>query len=209
MPGPPAIALAVGGPVIVALAWFAIRSGRVSIWAGMGSAMGVLGLLALATGEAGPAEEVTVPVAAGVGVGAGLLLYGATAAFMAVAGRWTPLARHTASLYQQRSGASLAGALAISVLLTVPGEELLWRGVLQGTLETALSPPAAAIVAWAVYLVANLVSWSLPIVLGATVGGAAWTALALWSGGVVAGIGCHAVWTSLMILRPPVPKPRR
>jgi NAD(P)-dependent dehydrogenase (short-subunit alcohol dehydrogenase family) len=42
--------------------------------------------------------------------------------------------------------------------------------------------------------------------LGAVVGGAAWTALAVWTGGVVASIGCHAAWTALMILLPPVPR---
>jgi membrane protease YdiL (CAAX protease family) len=208
MPSALAIALAVGGPVIVALTWLAIRAGRVSLWAGMGSAMSVLGALTLLTGEVSAAENVSVPVAGVIGLAAGLVLYGATAAFMAIFGRWEPLARQTASLYDQRSGASLAGALAISVLLTVPGEELLWRGVVQGTLEAVVSAPVAAVLGWAAYVAANVTSWNLPIVLGAVVGGAAWAGLALWSGGVIAGMGCHAVWTSLMIIRPPVPANR-
>jgi uncharacterized protein len=208
MPSAPAIALAVGGPVIVALTWLAIRAGRVSLWAGMGSATGVLGALTLLTGEVSAAEEVSVPVAGVIGLAAGLLLYGATAAFMAVFGRREPLARQTAALYDQRSGASLAGALAISVLLTVPGEELLWRGLVQGALESVVSAPVAAVLGWAAYVAANVASWNLPIVLGAVVGGAAWAGLALWSGGVIAGLGCHAVWTSLMIIRPPVPTNR-
>jgi membrane protease YdiL (CAAX protease family) len=209
MPSAPAIALAVGGPLAVALTWLAIRAGRVSIWAGMGSALGVLGVLALLTGEPRAAEKVAVPVAGAVGLAAGLLLYGATAAFMAVAGRSPPLARHTASLYDQRSATSLAGALAISVLVTVPGEELLWRGVVQGALEAVVPAPAAAVLGWAAYVAVNVVSSSLPIVLGAIVGGAAWAALALWSSGVIASIACHAVWTSLMILRPPLPRGNR
>jgi membrane protease YdiL (CAAX protease family) len=209
MPSAPVIALAVGGPATVAAIWFAIRSGRISIWAGMGSAMGLLGVLALVTGDVHGAGDVMVPLAVGIGLGAGLLLYAATAAFMALAGRWPPLARHTASLYEQRAGASFAGALAVSVLLTVPGEELLWRGIVQGALDSAVPAPAAAALAWMIYVAANVVSGSLPIVLGAAVGGAAWAALALWTGGVIASIGCHAVWTSLMILRPPMPGPNR
>jgi membrane protease YdiL (CAAX protease family) len=90
-----------------------------------------------------------------------------------------------------------------------PGEELLWRGVVLETLLSALdSGLAAGIAAWALYVAANAVSGSVPIVLGAMVAGAAWTALASLTGGVVASVACHIVWTALMVAVPPVPKPR-
>lgn len=199
--------LAVAGPVAVAAAWVVVRTGLVSVWAAMGATLGVLG--ALSVWSAAAARTNLGPVEAlALGVGAGVLLYGATAVFMAVASRWPPLARHTAEVYDQRRGVSLGGALVISSLLVAPGEELLWRGVVLGVLERSLPGwPVAPVICWTAYVAANAFSGSIPIVLAASVGGAVWTALAVWSGGVLAPIGCHVVWTGLMILRPPVPRP--
>ena len=61
----------------------------------------------------------------------------------------------------------------------------------------------ALVVSWAVYLVANLPSRSLAIGAGAVVGGAAWVLLAAATGGVLAPLCCHVVWTLAMIVRPP------
>ncbi len=209
MAGPAVVALSVGGPLAVAGAWLVVRAGLVTVWTAMGVTLGVLGILAVATGEPRAATELGPWWDLVMGVLAGVALYGATAAFMAVAGRWPPLARQAAELYGNRRDVSPARALGISVLLTAPGEELLWRGVVQGALGSAFGPWAAASLAWLAYVAANAVSGSLPIALGAAVGGAAWTALAAWTGGVVASIACHAVWTGLMILLPPVPGARR
>ena len=38
---------------------------------------------------------------------------------------------------------------------------------------------------------------------GAIVGGALWGGLAWWSGGVLASLGSHILWTGLMLLLPP------
>jgi hypothetical protein len=65
----------------------------------------------------------------------------------------------------------------------------------------------AAAGAWAAFVVANLPSRNLAIVAGSMVGGAAWVGLAVWSGGVVAGLSCHVVWTVLMLARPPLETP--
>lgn len=188
----------------VTVAWGLVRARRASVWAAMGVTFVALGTLSLAVGGFAASVRFQVPVAAGMGVAAGAVLYGATVAFLAVAGRWPLLARHTAALYGARADVSPGVALMVATLVTAPGEELLWRGVVLGTLARAFgSTAAAAVLAWAAYVAVNAVSASLPIVLGAIVGGAAWTALAWWTGGVVAGIVCHVVWTALMILRPP------
>jgi len=208
MPDPWVVALAVVGPVAVAGAWLVVRAGRATVWTAMGLTLGVLGVLSLLSGEPmafgdrGPWFDVAA------GVLAGVALYVATAAFLAVAGRWPLLSRHAAELYGRRRDVSLARALGISVVITAPGEELLWRGVVLGALGSVFAPWTAAVLGWSAYVAANAVSGSVPIVLGAVVGGAAWTGLAVWTGGVVAGIGCHVVWTGLMIARPPMPGPR-
>jgi len=198
-----AVALAVAwlGPVVVAGAWAAVRFGGVSIWAAMGWTAGPLGLLSILTGWVEPGGGV---VAVMVGLGAGLALYAATAAFLHLVRGWALLTRHAREVYAWRRGMSLGTVVAIACLVVAPGEEALWRGLVQGRLASAVGDGAAALAGWALYVGANLVSGSVPIVLGAAVGGAVWAALALWTGGVLASAACHVVWTGLMILRPPV-----
>ena len=204
------VALAVAGPVSVAIAWLVIRSRRYSLWLVNGLLMPVLGGLSLLTGEvAFSSEKIEGGWALLLGIGAGLALYAATAAFMAVAGRWPVLAKHTSSLYENRSDISPAAAVGVSAVLVAPGEELLWRGVVLAALGSATeSTGIAAVLSWAAYIVSNAFSASLPIVLGAIVSGAAWTLLAACTEAVTASIACHVLWTGLMVAFPPVSKPR-
>jgi membrane protease YdiL (CAAX protease family) len=205
MPSATQVALAVLGPLAHAGSWWLVRTRRVSIWVGSGVTLAVLGVAAVIVGPVVAAERFDVAGAVGLGALAGVLLWAATAAFMAVAVRTVPtLAAHTSSLYGERGDRSLAAALAVPLLLSAPGEELLWRGVVFGALDRSLDGPAlAALVCWAAFAVVNVVSGSLPIILGAVVGGAVWTALAWWTGGVAASVACHIVWTGLMIVAPP------
>ena len=191
------------GPLIVVGAWLAVRRGRVSIWVAMAAAAGPLGVLSLVAGVR-VEGELGAAVEAGVGIGAGLTLYGATAAFMYLARGWSVLARHTGEVYAWREGLPLWAALVLASLVVAPGEELLWRGLVQGRFSGLLSEAAAAAAAWGAYVAVNAAAGSLPILLGAAVGGAAWGALALWTDGVVASILCHVVWTGLMVAAPPV-----
>lgn len=204
MPGPWVVALAVLGPLAVAGAWLVVRAGRTTVWTAMGITLGVLGVLSLLSGEPRVSGDRGAWFDLGVGAPAGVALYAATVAFLTVAGRWPLLARHAAELYGRRRGMSLGRALGISAAITAPGEELLWRGVVLGVLGSVFAPWTAGPLAWSAYVAANAVSGSVPIVLGAVVGGAAWTGLAVWTGGVLAGIACHVVWTGLMIARPPI-----
>lgn len=197
-----AVALAVAwvGPLVVAGAWAAIRLGGVSIWAVTGWTVGPLGLISLLTGRVEPGGGVVEVL---IGLGAGLALYAATAVFLHLVRGWALLARQTHEVYSWRRGMSLGAVLAIACLIVAPGEEALWRGLVQARLAEAIGEGAGAVAGWGLYVLANLVSGSVPIVLGAVVGGAVWAALAFWTGGILAGIACHVVWTGLMILRPP------
>lgn len=207
---PAATILAWGGPIVHTSAWLVIRSGR-SIWGVTALVLGPLGAAALLVATPRAADRVGLPAAILVGLAAGAALYGATAAFMFTARRWVLLARHASSLYRRREGVPLGLAVALAALVVAPGEELLWRGVIQERLAVWLGagPEAvAALAAWVAYVAVNAFSGSVPIALGAAVGGAAWGGLALLTGGVVAPILCHAVWIALMILLPPVSSPR-
>ena len=215
---PPAAGAALGGETGIALGltvvtvvsvagtWLLVRRGRLSIWGAMGSLMVLLGVAALLTGTVRAATEVSLIAATSLGLLAGAVLYGATGAFLSVAVRWPPLRRHAEAIYGLRGGRSLPVALGIAALIVAPGEELVWRGVTQPLFEGWAGPLLGAALAWALYVLVNLVARSIPILLGAVVGGAVWTALALWTGGVAAPIGCHVVWTAAMIAVPPVPR---
>jgi membrane protease YdiL (CAAX protease family) len=203
MPGWYEWALAVGGVIAAAVAWVTVRTRRASIWTAMGVTLIPLGALILLTGSVPAATAVSVPAAALLGLAGGGSLYGATAAFMWAARQWPTLARQTSSFYRQADDLSVAAGVGVSALVGV-GEELLWRGMVAGVLvETSGSAACGAAQAWAVNVVTYLLSGSVPVVLGALVGGGTWAFLGWWTGGVVAPALCHVVWTSLMIAAPP------
>jgi uncharacterized protein len=203
-----AIGLTVAAVLCVGGVWVLVRRGRFSVWGAMGSVMGALAVVALLVGEVRWAAGLSVLAAGAAGILAGAVLYGATATFMFVAVRWPPLRRQAEGIYELRGGRSLPVALAIAALVVAPGEEIVWRGAVQPLLGGWAGAAAGAALAWGLYVAVNLLSRSIPILLGAAVGGGAWAALALWTGGVAAPIGCHVVWTSLMIVFPPVPGSR-
>jgi hypothetical protein len=106
-------------------------------------------------------------------------------------------------MYAQQEGVPLTAALALSLVLSVPGEELFWRGLFQPELaDVSDSAVLGALIAWAAYVAANLPSRNLAIVAGAVVGGAVWTGLGWWSGGPLAPLVSHLTWTALMISFP-------
>ncbi|HXF35744.1 MAG TPA: hypothetical protein VNO17_01015, partial [Actinomycetota bacterium] len=72
------------------------------------------------------------------------------------------------------------------------------------SLRGPLGDAGGALATWAGYVLVNLASGSPPIVAGALVGGAVWSGLAWWSGGVAASLASHAAWTALMLIGPPV-----
>lgn len=81
-----------------------------------------------------------------------------------------------------------------------------WWLVTRGRNIWTTMPP---VLAWAAVVVANLPSGNLAIAAGAVVGGGAWVALAWWSGGILAPLACHVVWTCLMIVTPVIREPER
>ena len=196
--------MAVGAAGVV-LVWRLVGAGRVTIWAGQAILFAAAGAAALATGRVNLSPRVWWTWALLAGSGTGLVLYVATLAFVAVVRRWPPFERHVDQIYDQRRGLSLPVALLLAAAVVAPGEELFWRGLFQGRLAGASGWLEAALVTWAVYVVANAASGSLPILAAAVVSGAVWGALALWTHGVLASLACHSLWTALMVAAPPAP----
>jgi uncharacterized protein len=196
--------VAPAGIIAVTGAWYLVRARSFSVWPTMGVTFAAVGAIALVGDGVRLGKALDIAPTIAVGVGSGVALYVLTVAFLRVARRWAALRRHTLSLYQHREGVSLMETLSVGALVVSPGEEIFWRGLVQDLAAAGAGSLQGAIIAWALYVATNIASGSLPIVLGAVVGGAAWGALAWWSGGVAASVACHAAWTALMIARPPL-----
>ena len=192
------------GALAQALAWVVVRRRGASVWTTTAPVLAVLGVVAIVV--AGPAlsAEVSVPLALGIGVVVGAALYAATFVFVRLVGpRWRALDAQARTLYAQRSRLSAPLAIAVAAGIAAVGEELFWRGLVVDWATDAFGADVeAGVVTWVGYVVVNAFSGNLAIVAGAVVGGAVWTALAIWSGGVLASVVCHACWTGLMLARP-------
>ncbi|MGH7358576.1 MAG: CPBP family glutamic-type intramembrane protease [Candidatus Rokuibacteriota bacterium] len=195
----------VAGLAIESVAWWFVSFRRRDVWRVTVPALASMGVAALVLGPAwSPEVEPAVAAASGAASGAGLYL--ATRVFVVVVRRWEAFQRQSLAMYLRQGSRSLAGALVLSVAVSVPGEELFWRGLFQPELVDAFGGRAglAAVVGWAAFVAANLASWNLAILAGAVVGGAVWSALGWWTGGALAPLASHAVWTALMLSFPVV-----
>jgi hypothetical protein len=138
-------------------------------------------------------EPALAPVALGLGVGLAMV----AATFLV----WPPLERAMPAL-----GEALAQAYrplydwpgarsAVPVIaLVVTAEELVWRGVLLEHLETRSAGARRIALAAALYASAQLATGSILIVCVALACGAAWTALRLRTGSLLAPLLAHLVW---------------
>lgn len=194
------------GLAVEATAWWLVASRHLDVWKVMTPVLAGIGVAALVAGPPAWSPRVDAGRAFAVGLAAGVALYAATRAFVAAVGSWEAFRRHSIATYARQGGLPLAIALLLSVALTVPGEELFWRGLFQPELAEALDGATglAALAGWVAYVAANLPSRNLAFVAGAVVGGAAWSALGWWSGGSLAPLTCHAAWTALMLSFPVV-----
>jgi membrane protease YdiL (CAAX protease family) len=198
------VAVWVVGVVAEAVAWWRAAAAGRDLWRLMPLVLAAMGIAAVAVLGVRPlGGDVSVGAAIGVGASSGVALFLATRAFVAFAARWEPFRRHVAGAYGRARTIPLGAQIVLSLVVTVPGEELFWRGLAVAQLERVLSPAPAAAAAWVVYVVVNAASRSLPITTAAMVGGGVWAFLAWWSGGVIAGLASHILWTGLMLAFPP------
>jgi membrane protease YdiL (CAAX protease family) len=132
-------------------------------------------------------------------------LFAATRAFVAIVrGRWRGFGRDASSLYGARGALPLWTAILLGAVLLVTGEELFWRGFVQARLAEADGRTLGALASLGAFVGVNVASANLAVIAAAVVGGAVWTALAYWTGGALASLLSHSVWTALMLAFPAV-----
>ena len=196
--------LLVVGVGVQAIAWRLVALRRLPFWPTVGGTWAVVGSAALAIGDPRCCEERRLVEALLVGVASGLLLYVATRVVVTFASRWPPLSDQVEATYGRSAGVSAAFVWLFTLAVVIPGEELFWRGVATPWLVDATGTVPGGILAWLVAAGVAAVWGSLPFLAAGAVGGAVWTALAIWSGGIAAPLASHVVWTACMIAwRPP------
>jgi len=191
------------GALAQVIVWRSVVRGRLPFWPATATTFAAIGIASLLSGDPNCCRESDVAVAFLVGVGCGLVLYGATRVVVDLATRRPNLHRAVAGVYRRSEETPFALVLVLTLAIAVPGEELFWRGLVLPELRDATSAVTGALMTWAAAVGVSAAWASAPLLAGAVVGGALWTGLAWWSGGVVAPIASHLAWTGLMLVWPP------
>ena len=195
--------VAVAGIVGQMVVWTVVRRERWPFWPATVVTFAALGVASVLVGDIACCADVDEGLAIGVGLASGVLLYTATRAVVTEATTRPRVKEAVTGIYARSTETSRAAELAISLLVAVPGEELFWRGLVLPVLTETTDVATGAVLAWLAGVAVIAVWVSLPLLAGAIVGGALWTGLAVWSGGVVAPFASHLVWTGLMLVWPP------
>jgi uncharacterized protein len=199
----PAVVVVVGA-LMQAVAWRLVAGGRLPFWPVVTTTFAVLGTASLIVGDPSCCRETNVATASAVGAASGLLLFGATRVVVDLAVRHDVMRRSVMAVYRREEEVSGLAVTALTLAIVVPGEELFWRGLVLPELQAATSSTTGALLTWAAAVGVNAAWASVPLLAGAIVGGALWTAVAVWTGGIVAPLASHLVWTGLMIAWPPL-----
>lgn len=172
-------------------------------WIGMTVAMGLL--MALSLVLAGVREQLAPTVRrVALGLAAGALLYGLTRAGVRILDAawpaWAVFARELSAW----KGAHATPFLAVTLVMIVAAEEILWRGVVMRLCAERLGI-AFGILAGAVLYAAAHAATMNPLLLAAALGcGIYWGLLAALSGDLTAPIVSHLVWDVMVMFVTPL-----
>ncbi|MDQ4108861.1 MAG: CPBP family intramembrane metalloprotease [Actinomycetota bacterium] len=194
------VALGVAAQVVM---WRLVARDRLPFWIATSTTFAVIGIASVLAGNPRCCRETEAAAASVVGVASGLVLFVATRVVVDVATRHPLLHAAVADVYRRSRETRFVTALALTLVIAVPGEELFWRGLVLHELGEATTSTTGALLTWAAAVGVNAAWASAPLLAGAVVGGALWTGLAAWSEGVVAPIASHLIWTGLMLVWPP------
>ena len=131
------------GALAEAIGWRLVATRRAMVWRLMPAIFLAMGIAAVVVRRPVAATKVGNGTALAAGLASGLILYIGTRVFVVVADRWEPFRRHVVEKYQEAAEVPLKEALALSLLIMVPAEELFWRGLFQARLDQSLPALAA------------------------------------------------------------------
>jgi membrane protease YdiL (CAAX protease family) len=194
--------------MVVAWAAGAWLSRTVGAWLGLGCAALVLGAWALA--REGPYVRTLLRPRAdalGAGIVAGVAMTVASKLlYPPLAARVPLIASDVARLYGElgAGGASASFARALALVPVILGEELVWRGVVQGAIAHRMGSWWAILLGTLLYALAHAPLGSPVLVATAFACGLAWSGLRLVTAGLVAPLFAHLIWDEMVLLVVPV-----
>jgi len=140
----------------------------------------------------------------GLGLGLGALLAGLTQlSFAPMASLLPSLPELVRPLYAA-SRVHAPGMELPAFAMIVVAEELLWRGLLFEALREQLGAAPAVALSSVVYALAQGGTGSWVVMAVALAFGLLWGAMRAWTGKLLPGLACHAVWTTVVVLAYPL-----
>ena len=178
-------------------------AGRAGLWLAIGSVAVLLGIVVVA-GDPGvrarlrPSGRLIL-----VGVAAGGCMVAVTYGLSPVLRVAPSLEHELQRLYSAFSAAGRRTAL-MTLGPVIVGEEVVWRGAVQGALEHRVSARAAAVLSAVVYALAHAPIGSPLLVLTALACGIVWAALRAVTGSLVPSLVSHALWDVVVLVAFPL-----
>lgn len=110
-----------------------------------------------------------------------------------------------ASIYSMRDGHSKWLIATLLLLIMGPAEEIFWRGYLQKTLQTIISPNAGFVTSVILYSLAHLWSFNFMLIMAALVAGLVWGAIyRFFPKSLPALIISHSLWDVMVFVVFPI-----
>jgi membrane protease YdiL (CAAX protease family) len=184
----------------------AASTGPLGIWSALGGAAVVLGLVALMFG--GPALTALLRprlrlILVGAAVG-GLMAVATYLLHPPLARVFPFIATDTTQLYAAFRAPSLVVA-GVALVPVIVGEELVWRGVVQGCFVRRFGTWRGASLAAGVYALVQVPVGSPVLVALAFFCGLAWGALRATTASLVPPLVAHLLWDALVLVWRPLP----
>ena len=107
-------------------------------------------------------------------------------------------------IYALGTGTSRVLIFLLLFFITGPGEEIFWRGFLQGHLMERWGNPVGYLATTAIYAGVHVFSWNLMLILAALVAGAFWGLLYLWKRDLLVQITSHSFWSAVIFALAPI-----
>jgi membrane protease YdiL (CAAX protease family) len=192
---------------VMVLVWAcgAAASSAVGMWTALGvTAVGLGAVAFVLEGRALRARlrPTAKAVFAGVAVGA-LMTLATYGLYRLLASRFSVVARDTARLYEKLDAPAHLW-LSLVVVPVVVGEEVVWRGLVQGALAPRLGAGAAALAAAPLYAVAHAPVGSPMLILAALACGLVWGGLRAATAGLIAPLVAHLLWDEVVLFLSPL-----
>ena len=145
------------------------------------------------------------PTSVAAGILAAAVLYGIFFVGNAIAPYIVPGAQgQVGGIYALGSGTERALIFLLLCFVTGPGEEIFWRGFLQGRLMDRWGPGRGFVLTTLIYGGVHVFSLNLMLILAALVAGAFWGGLYLWRRDLTLVIVSHSLWSAFIFAVAPI-----